>query len=279
MLKTKGRQLFKEIVPSLRAGLSVVTALFSRRWWWSTLLVLVGMAVLVRLGFWQLDRLAQRRARNAQLAQQLALPPLSLADDPLPDDLTSLKNRRASARGEFDFSHQVTLKSQTWQGASGIHLITPLRIEGTSQAVLVDRGWLPAEMARPENWSQFDQPGQTSVTGFVQLSQTPPARADEITPTIATGPQLEWYRVDIQAIQAQMPYQLLPIYLLQSPVDGNTHLPYQIEPEFDLSDGPHLGYAIQWYLFALILGVMYLRYVSKKGTAQSERGQRFPKAS
>jgi surfeit locus 1 family protein len=247
-----------------RPGLPLFKALFNRRWWWSTLLVLLGMAVLVRLGFWQLDRLAQRRAHNAEIAQQLALPPLSLTGAVLPDDLSSIKYRHVSARGVFDFSHQIGLKLQNWMGTPGIHLITPLVIEGSPQAVLVDRGWIPIDQAAAENWSQFDEVGPVTVTGFTKLSQPLPARTGNAAQATSVEPQLEWYRVDIRAIQAQMPYKLLPIYVLQSPTgDANANLPYRVEPEFDLSDGPHLGYAIQWYIFSLILGTMYVYYVSK----------------
>jgi surfeit locus 1 family protein len=247
-----------------RPGLPLFKALFNRRWWWSTLLVLLGMAVLVRLGFWQLDRLAQRRAHNAEIAQQLALPPLSLTDTALPGDLTSIKYRRVTALGTFDFSHQIGLKLQNWMGTPGIHLITPLVIEGSPQAVLVDRGWIPIDQAAAENWSQFDEVGPVTVTGFTKLSQPLPARTGNAAQATSAEPQLEWYRVDIGAIQAQMPYKLLPIYVLQSPTgDANANLPYRVEPEFDLSDGPHLGYAIQWYIFSLILGTMYVYYISK----------------
>ncbi len=259
MLKTVDTSLSEDrSMPG--SGLSLLMTLFNRRWWWTTLLVLLGMALLARLGFWQLDRLGQRRARNTELVQQLALPPLSLTGESLPDDLTSLRNRTASARGTFDFSHQIALKHQNWMNAPGIHLIAPLVIEGSSRAVLVDRGWLPTDQAAPESWSGFDEVGPVTAVGSVQLSQTLPGN----TSPIPAYPQTEWYRVDIDAIQAQMPYDLLPIYILQLPADdGRAALPYRIEPEFDLSDGPHLGYAIQWYIFALILGIIYVRVVSK----------------
>jgi surfeit locus 1 family protein len=246
--------------------------LFSRQYWWATLVVILGMVVLARLGIWQLDRLEQRKARNAEIVRQLELPPLSLTDETLAeDDLTGLKNRRATARGEFDFAHQMALLYQNLQDTPGIHLITPLVIEGSSQALLVDRGWVPIDQAAPENWPQFDEPGPVSVTGFIQLSQTLPARAGKDAQQIPLEPLSEWYRVDIEAIQAQVPYELLPIYILESPPDeGDANLPYQVKPQFDLSDGPHLGYAIQWFIFSLILGIVYVRIVTKKETAQSE---------
>jgi surfeit locus 1 family protein len=60
-----------------------------------------------------------------------------------------------------------------------------------------------------------------------------------------------------------MPYELLPIYLLQAPDGSADGLPYRAEPERDFSEGPHLGYAVQWFLFAAILGAGYLGYVAR----------------
>jgi surfeit locus 1 family protein len=269
MFKTESGQLSGDPISLSRTGLSLLTRLFSRQWWWVTLVILLGMAVLARLGVWQLDRLEQRRARNAELIQQLALPPLALPGEPLPDDLSSLRNRRASVSGVFDFSHQVALIHQNWMNTPGIHLIAPIVIEGSSQAVLVDRGWLPTDQAAPETWSRFDEAGPLRVIGFIQLSQTLPAGSQARAQLVQTELQPEWYRVDIQAIQAQMPYELLPFYVLQSPPDsGSGDLPYRADPEFDLSEGPHLGYAIQWFIFALILGIIYVSYVSKKESSR-----------
>jgi surfeit locus 1 family protein len=274
MFKTEGRQLSGDPISMPRTGLSLLTRLFSRQWWWVTLVILLGMAVLARLGVWQLDRLEQRRARNAELIQQLALPPLALPGEPLPDDLSSLKNRQASVSGVFDFSHQVALSYQNWENAPGIHLIAPLVIEGSSQAILVDRGWLPTDQAAPENWAQFDETGSLRVIGFIQLSQTLPPASQGSAQLAQNEFQAEWYRVDIQAIQAQMPYELLPIYVLQSPPEGGSgDLPYRADPEFDLSEGPHLGYAIQWFIFALILGIFYVSYVSKKESSRQPTEQ------
>jgi surfeit locus 1 family protein len=244
--------------------------LFSRQYWWATLVVIFGMVVLARLGIWQLDRLEQRKARNAEIVRQLELPPLSLTDEALlGDDLIGLKNRRATARCEFYFSHQMALLYQNLHDTPGIHLITPLVIEGSSQAVLVDRGWIPVDQAAPENWPQFDEPGPVSVTGFIRLSETLPARSGDASQSQVARPQPDWYRVDIKAIQGQVPYDLLPVYILQSPPESrDITLPYEVEPGFDLSNGPHLGYAIQWFIFSLILGIVYVRAVTKKETAQ-----------
>jgi surfeit locus 1 family protein len=252
--------------PASRFQWPALTTFFNRQWWWTTLLVLVALGVLVRLGIWQLDRRDQRRAHNAEIVQQLALPPLSLNDEPLPEDLTALKYRQVTVRGEYDLSGQVALTQQAWNVSPGFHLITPLVIAGGDQhptAVLVDRGWLPVAELAPENWSQYDVTGPVELTGYIRLSQTVRGAAQ-----VSGAPQTEWYRVDVPAIQAQLPYELLPIYLQQvPPAGGNTALPFRGELEPDLSEGPHLSYAIQWFTFALILGAGYVYFVGKKGMA------------
>ncbi len=234
-----------------------VMLLVSRRWWWVTIVVILGMMVLARLGFWQLDRLEERRAANAILEQQLASEPLSLNDvDLASTDLTAMPDRSVTATGEFDFSQQIMLRVQNFQGSAGAHLVAPLRLEGRDEAVLVDRGWIPEALQTPENWPTFDEPGTVTVQGIIRLTET----ARNVEPP--SQPQSEWFRIDVEAIERQMPYELLPIYVLQSPPPGgNQELPYREQPTFDLSEGPHLGYAIQWFAFTLMLGGGYIYFV------------------
>lgn len=238
--------------------------LFSRRWWWVTLLVVLAIGVMVRLSVWQLDRLEQRRAANALLREQLDAAPLSLNDADLQRlDLTAIPDRRVTATGVYDFDEQILLKVQNFRGSAGAHLVTPLRLAGRDEAVLVDRGWIPEAQSDPSFWSQFDEPGEVTVEGVIRLTETargvePPAQR-----------QAEWFRINVAAIARQMPYDLLPIYVLQAPPAGGSQSPpFREEPQIDLSEGPHLSYAIQWAAFALMLGAGYVLFVYRQETAQ-----------
>jgi len=246
----------------------MLKALFSGRTLWVTLLVVAAMAVMARLGVWQLERREQRIARNADLIAKLEAAPLSLnqaaraATWPLPEERSAVRNLRAEATGHYDFANQLLLVQQNYDNMPGAHLVVPLLLSDANQAVLVDRGWVPYDDVQSGRWQQYDQPqGPVTVEGRVQPSQilqgqnAEPGGNDD-----ATGQaRQEWYRIDVAAIQGQLPYRLLPVYLLESaPAQGNTALPYRIEPEVDLSEGPHLGYALQWFAFAIIAGVVYL---------------------
>jgi len=239
--------------------MNLIKALFSRRWWWVTLLVLLGIAVLGRLGIWQLDRLDQRRAANALLAQALQSPPVAITADFTPTDLSTLKDHLIFAEGTYDFAYQGIIKLQNWQGQPGAYLVAPLVLADGETAVLVNRGWIPdGAVGQLSNW---DQPGQVTINGYVALSQILSRASSQPSPS----DELAWYRVDIDQIQAQMPYRLLPFYMVEwSEGEETADLPIHIPREIDLSEGPHLSYAIQWFTFSLMLGIGYLFFVRRK---------------
>jgi surfeit locus 1 family protein len=246
----------------------MIKALFSRRYILITLLVIAAIAVMARLGVWQLERREQRIARNADLVAKLEAAPLSLNEAalagawPLPDDRNAVRNLRAEAAGEYDFGHQMLLVQQNYNGMPGAHLVTPLVLDGGQQAVLVDRGWVPFEDVESGRWQEYDDAsGSVTIAGRVQPSQILFGRAAEQAASSAGAQQAkdDWFRIDIEEIQGQLPYQLLPVYLLEAPgPQGNIALPYRIEPEVDLSEGPHLGYDLQWFAFAIVAGVVYI---------------------
>ncbi len=237
-------------------------ALFSRRWLLPTIVVLAGMALLARLGFWQLDRLEQRRAANAQLVTVLEGDPLHLPQDAIPEDEAYLLNRDVVVTGTFDFANEGLHILQMWEGRSGVHLITPLVIEGGETAVLVDRGWIPD--AEVENVAAYAEPtGQVTVNGYVALSETISRQA--ASDGNSGRADNEWYRVDVAAIEAQMPYDLYPFFIVQLPTDElNQTLPYAQPREIDLSEGSHLSYAVQWFIFSGLLGIIYVTLVRRR---------------
>jgi len=233
-------------------------ALFSRRWWWATLLVLAGVVLMGRLGIWQLDRLDQRRAANAAYLEQINQPAIRLSKELVNTNPDEMVDRQATAAGAYDFSNQLILVQQNYQGRPGAHLVTPLLFEEGHTAVLVDRGWIPAVEVEASEFDQYEHSGPQNIRGVIQKSQT----LDRGRESIYQGYQQEWYRIDISAIEQQLPYDLLPFYLLESPgSEFQDKLPYKITMEVDLSEGPHLGYAIQWFLFATILAIGYLYFV------------------
>lgn len=240
--------------------------LISHRWWKTSLLVIAAVIVMIRLGLWQLDRLDQRRAFNARVEEQLAQSALEISEENLRADLYNMEYREAIVLGEYDHDRQVVLRNQDWQGRLGVHLLTPLIVQGSDRAIMVNRGWIPYEDFEAGKLSQFDENGLVEVNGVIRRSQTKPrigGRADQI-PAEGEPPLQAWNWINVGGIAGQLPYELLPVYLQGSPEPSRNQMPYRTQLELDLSEGSHLGYAFQWFTFALILAIGYPIYVSRE---------------
>lgn len=237
----------------------LLVRMFSRRWIFATLLVIAVASGMVRLGFWQLDRLAARRAFNARVQEQLNQPVLVLDAGSAGLDLTGMEYRDVVVRGEYDFGPQVGLRNQAWENQWGVHLITPLRIEGSDRVILVERGWVPAKDFQYDDWAQYDEPGMVEVRGVIRASQSQPdfGRRSDPIPGPGDPPLKVWSFTNVEAIAGQMPYPLLPVYIQQAPDPAWNGMPYRSAPELDLTEGPHMGYALQWFAFACIALIGY----------------------
>lgn len=236
--------------------------IFSREWILTTILVLLGSALCIRLGIWQLDRLEQRRAFNAHVEAMWAADPVDLSQD-MDLDLTEMEYRSICAAGEYDFDQQVALRNQYWRDRYGYHLLTPLVLEN-GMAVIVDRGWIPAEDAETsEGWGQYDEPAMGEVCGIIRLGQVRPDVGGRPDPTLAAGQdRLEyWNNVNLTRLEEQMPYPLGSIYIQQDVDEADETPPVPYQPEIELTEGPHLGYAGQWFTFAAILFFGYPFFV------------------
>ncbi|HNO84374.1 MAG TPA: SURF1 family protein, partial [Anaerolineales bacterium] len=108
----------------------VLRKAISRKWFFASLLVLLGTAFCIRLGFWQLDRLEQRRAFNAQVESMRAAEMLDL-NQAIPQDIAAMEWRAVTVTGEYDFENQVAIRNQYNGDQYGYHLITPLLSNGT----------------------------------------------------------------------------------------------------------------------------------------------------
>lgn len=250
----------------------MIRTFFSRRWLPLTIVALIAIAVTVRLGIWQLDRLEQRRAFNARVSAQIDQPELRLEGDALQADLYNMEYRKVIVEGEYDHTQEIAIRNQHWQNQWGVHLVTPLRIKGSDQAILVDRGWIPAEDYNTGDWSKFNERGEVEVLGVLRRSKEKAdwgSRSDP-TPFPGEAPLSTWNFINIESIDKQISYPLLPSYIQQAP-DGNwTGLPYRSEPEIEITEGPHMGYAIQWFTFAVIIILGYPMLIRRQAGKGSQ---------
>ncbi len=210
------------------------------------LFALAVAAACVRLGFWQLDRLHQRRARNAEIRAARERPSLEVVG-PLAADST--RNRRLHARGTYDFDHERVWRARSYEGVPGVDLLTPLRLPD-GPAVLVDRGWVPSPDAHHVDQRAYRESAAADVLGLGL--DAPRGRGD----------------ADPRKLADSLPYPLLPFVLQLLPPAAaydRTRPPLRWPPPA-LDDGPHLSYAIQWFSFAVIIVVGSVALLRKTST-------------
>jgi len=213
---------------------------------------------MVGLGFWQLARLEDRRATNAARLAVLEQPALPLIDADQMDP-TTLVGRKVRLVGTLLNEESVVLRGRrSASGVDGVHLVTPLRLRGSEQALLVDRGWLPANQQRPESLAAYASSREVTLEGIAQLGQSRPDTllAPYDLPLPGETGIHAWIRVDIPAIQAQVSVPLLPIYVEVLPAPDDAPLPRPFDPRLQ-DEGPHQGYALQWFSFAIMLAIVY----------------------
>lgn len=211
------------------------------------LVVLAVLLALVfsRLGFWQLSRLRQRQALNAELASRAFQPSIPISQ--LPTDTANAHYRRVSINGTYDYADEIVLTLRSREGSPGVDLVTPVRLPDTDTALLVVRGWVYSPDGMRVDLGKWREGPSVSGNGFVETY--PPPRSG-----INNAPELPIaYRwLDRRELEQRFKYPLKPYYVvLTTPGDTMKTAPPRLSvPPMD--EGPHKSYAIQWFSFAAI---------------------------
>ena len=180
--------------------------------------------------------------------------------------------RSVKVSGEYDFENQIALRNQYNGDQYGYHLLTPLLFGPsmgsgqTKKVVFVDRGWIPAEgNSTSSDWRKYDELGSVIVSGQIRLGQSKPAFGGVADTLPANGAKLEvWNNADLTHIANQMPHPVLPVYIQPATDPSDTEPPIPFQPEVEITEGPHMGYALQWFTFAAILFVGYPFFLRKQ---------------
>ncbi len=211
-------------------------------WLLTHLLVLGGFVAMVNLGIWQLSRLDERRANNADLERAMSEPRA-----PLHEVLAGggeWANLPVEVRGAFDPARQVYVVNRSRDGRPGVHVVT--LIEGEHGAAAVNRGFLVRQAYLDGEAGYWDPPpGEVVVTGWVrQPRQSRRGAGDEVD------------AVDLADLSERWGVPLQAAYVEATAGAAAGDWPQPLRPP-DLTDGPHLGYAVQWFVFAAIALVGY----------------------
>lgn len=231
----------------------------------SVVLTVIGIALFVRLGFWQLDRAEQKQALLAQYAvgqrSQVEITPQNA------DSLSRYQRVRVS--GHFDAAHQILLDNMpSHTGRPGYRVLTPL--QSSAGWLLVDRGWLPLGATRAILPDVSIGEAERNLTGTMdalpraglQLAG-PPVDSNAAWPRVLSFPLQS-------ALERQLGHKLIPGVLL---LDASQPDGYERVWEAHLGFKPerHIGYAVQWFALAGAAVIIFLVMGFRTRKATDER--------
>ncbi|MEU1488261.1 SURF1 family protein [Streptomyces sp. NPDC005752] len=244
--------------------------LLTRQWVILTLLVLAMIPTMVELGFWQLHRHEHRVEQNALITRNLEADPVPVTR------LTSVGHsvprsdywRAVTATGTFDTEHEVVVRRRTSQDERiGVLVLTPFDLKGGG-TVLVNRGWVPAaddQQAFPE--VPAPPGGEVTVAGRLKADETTSASGIK---DLNGLPDRQVMLINSSQQSDLLGRPVLGGYLELTdppPADGS---PETIAAPDDGSIGPHMAYAVQWWLFAAGVPVGWVILVRREKRDREE---------
>jgi cytochrome oxidase assembly protein ShyY1 len=229
---------------------------FTPMWVLSHLFVVAMVVAMTFLGFWQLNRLDERKARNVEVGAAMEAAPRPIGEVL---DTDAPEHTAVIARGEYLDEHSFLVANRTFEAQAGSWLATPMRLE-TGKIIVISRGWVPRSWAADEDRRQVETPvGALEVLGRLrgsiddgrlgggQVSRLPEiSRLDIAVVEELTG-------LDVSEEWVQLAEQAPPLGALPIPV-----------PRPGLDEGPHLSYAFQWFFFSTGTVVAYILILRKR---------------
>jgi len=225
-----------------------------------TVTTLVVMAICINLGMWQYDKAQAKQALQARQEAGMLLAPVDLPREI--DNVEPWRYRRVKFAGTYEPKYQVLLDNQVENNVVGYHVLTPIKLEGANQYVLVDRGWIVGSLDRKVPVVNVPE-GKQEIVGDIFI---PLAKAFTLEAPATDGKwQAVWQSMDLARYTKAVSADVLPFVVrldAQSKAGGFS----RAWPHPGEKVTMHLGYAYQWFGFALTLFVIFIVLNIKKVT-------------
>lgn len=206
------------------------------------------------LGVWQVERGKEKQELFNNSQRVMNLPPLSLNDV----DTQQTPFRAAIATGQYVPNQSFFLDNVKFEGQAGYDVITPFKLSGRDQVVLVNRGWISAGADRRILPEISTNDNVRVIQGHLSVPRGKPM----FTSAAVDQKQPVHLFIDLERMQANLPYSVLPWLFELNPESeqGLVQRPYVPD---DSKVSMHQAYAIQWFVFAFF-ALMLSIYASFK---------------
>jgi surfeit locus 1 family protein len=201
---------------------------------------------------WQYNRGVDRHQRNFLIEENIAAPKISLEN--AAGDLTKNEWRTVTTQGVFDASQTILLRNRYFEGKYGFEFLT-LFTSSKSEKFWVDRGWIVAgKDALTAPVIPNTPTGTVEITGRLRLDTSLPRGSFFAIPASGSGLISKWNA------QNEVVTEGFYLDLLNG---STTELTPKVSAQLpELSDGPHMAYALQWIFFAGLVG--YGRFLIRR---------------
>ena len=215
------------------------------------ILILATMAFLVSLGFWQLDRADQKRTIEASI-QKANTGVVELIVNQ--NELLNKEYYEVRLQGSYVSDKQFIYDNQIVDQASGYYVLTPFVLTGQSNAIMINRGFIPWNGRR----DQLDDIAVDSAFREVKIQVSRPIKRIELkTSDISNQFPVLIQAIDFDVIEEISSASFVDVIGLLDPSSDDGFV-RKWEP-YTGSIEKHIGYAIQWFLMALVLGIIGIR--------------------
>lgn len=241
------------------------------RFWVITAAAIAVVAVTLALGRWQLSRAAQKEALQASIETQQAYPALEMADFLAVEQPLTELHRKVRLRGLWLPTQTLYLDNRQMHGQPGFYVLTPFALEGTTQTLMVQRGWVPRNFTDRTQLPPIDTPAglvdieariEPPPARLLQLGADPPAQ-----PASAAAPLPEKpadvanarirQNLDLETFRNETGLPLRTDFSLQQVGPASEGL-LREWPVPALGIEKHYGYAFQWFGLAALVVILYV---------------------
>lgn len=230
--------------------------LLTPKWVLSHLFVAFMVVFMTVLGFWQLDRLDQRKADNEEVRAASEAPARPV--EALLGDSDVLDHTAVTVTGIYRDDLSFFVANRTFDTQPGSWLATPVELDD-GRLVVVGRGWVPRRWVAGEDPRAIEAPTATvTITGRLFAS----VDGGRIGEGSAALPEVS--RVDLDTVEELLGADVVDRWVQlerQDPPRGD--LPVPVPPP-TLDDGPHLSYAFQWFFFSTGTVIAYVLILRRR---------------
>lgn len=221
-----------------------------------TILGIMGIILFSSLGTWQVFRAIEKEQLENKILEGLKQEAIRL--DRNIENIEQKKFFQVEATGSYGEANEILIDNSIHKGRAGYHVLTPFILKEDQSIIMVNRGWLPVNRDRKILPETTSPQGNITIRGKIAKHKSkPPLILGELDTSTKA-----WLYFDKEVFEKKSGNKILPLVILLDKNDAHGYI--REWPKYKEKVSMHIGYAIQWYAFSLIVLVTYLGVNIKK---------------